>query len=249
MNHTFRLARSKRKRLPEGWDLIEPTLMEFDERMREAVNETHEGKRRNEATWGITRIHWERNRFIYELYYKKKAISRELYDYLVKAKLADQNLIAKWRKPGYEFLCSLQAISVRDTNFGTVQQCRVPLKLRNPNQWGPSVKTGCISCASCDKGAPIWWFHTGWREHFEEERRKHLNKGKKRQAGQDDEEEDIRGESAIEERIKRLKQLQEKEKEKPSDPLLQHDEEGEQGGTQQEAGDAGTSSQGELKGK
>ncbi len=72
------------------------------------MNETSEGKRKNESTWGITRIHWERNRFIYELYYKKKAISKELYDYLVKAKIVDQNLVAKWRKPGYEYLCSLQ---------------------------------------------------------------------------------------------------------------------------------------------
>lgn len=218
MNHTFKLARSKRKRLPEGWDLVEPTLMEFEERMREAVNETHEGKRKNESTWAITRIHWERNRFIYELYYKKKAISKELYDYLVKAKICDQNLVAKWRKPGYEFLCSLQAISTKDTNFGTVATCRVPLKNRSPQQWGPSVRTGCISCASCDKGAPIWWFHTGWREHFEKERAKHLNKGKRTKMTAD---EDVRGESAIEERIKRLKQMETKPK--PEDPLLKED--------------------------
>lgn len=167
------------------------------------MNETHEGKRKNESTWDITRIHWERNRFIYELFYKKKAIGRPLYDFLVQAKIADQNLIAKWRKPGYEYLCSLQAISSRDTNFGTVGSCRVPLKLRSPQQWGPNVKTGCISCASCDKGAPIWWFHTGWREYFEGEREKHLNKGKNKSKG--DAEESIREESAVEDRIKRLK--------------------------------------------
>eukprot|EP00216_Chloropicon_sp_CCMP2111_P006086 CAMPEP_0198236162 /NCGR_PEP_ID=MMETSP1446-20131203/2067_1 /TAXON_ID=1461542 ORGANISM="Unidentified sp, Strain CCMP2111" /NCGR_SAMPLE_ID=MMETSP1446 /ASSEMBLY_ACC=CAM_ASM_001112 /LENGTH=240 /DNA_ID=CAMNT_0043917763 /DNA_START=97 /DNA_END=819 /DNA_ORIENTATION=- len=202
MNHTYRLQRSKRKRLPEGWELIEPTLNEFEERMREAVNETHEGKRKNESTWEITRIHWERNRFIYEVYYKKKAISRELYDYLVQAKVADQNLIAKWRKPGYETLCSLQAIAVRDTNYGTVGSCRVPLKHRSPQQWGPNVKTGCISCASCDKGAPIWWFHTGWREHFEGERARHVAKksGGKASAAEQD-----REDALVEERIKRLK--------------------------------------------
>ena len=239
MNHTFKLSKSQRKRIPEGWDLVEPTLMEFEERMRDAVNESHEGKRKTEATWGITRIHWEKNRFIYELYYKKKAISKQLFDYLVKAKLADQNLIAKWRKPGYEYLCSLQAFNSKYTNFGTVASCRVPLKLRNPQQWGPAVRTGCVSCASCDKGAPIWWFHTGWREHFEEERRKHLekqNKGKKR-AGE--EAEDIRGDSAVEERLKRLKQMQ-----KPEDPLLKEakEEEGGKGGVPKDDGMAAGSS-------
>ena len=70
------------------------------------------------------------------------------------------------------------------------------------------------------QGAPIWWFHTGWREHFEEQRRKHLNKGKR---PKEEEEEDIRGDSAIEDRIKRLKQMQQQEK--PQDPLLEHEEE------------------------
>ena len=45
MNHVFRLARSKRKRLPEGWDLIEPTLMEFEERMREVSHLRTEERR------------------------------------------------------------------------------------------------------------------------------------------------------------------------------------------------------------
>ena len=46
--------------------------------MKEAVNEEHEGKRKNELTWKIHRIHWEKNRFIYDLKYVRKAISQEL---------------------------------------------------------------------------------------------------------------------------------------------------------------------------
>lgn len=37
-------------------------------------------------------------------------MSRELYDWLVREKIADGALISKWRKPGYEILCSLLAI-------------------------------------------------------------------------------------------------------------------------------------------
>jgi bud site selection protein 31 len=40
--------------------------------MKEAVNEDHEGKRKNELTWKINRIHWEKNRFIYDLMYVRK---------------------------------------------------------------------------------------------------------------------------------------------------------------------------------
>ena len=204
-----KLPRAKRRQAPAGFEgRVEAELAGFDERMREAVAASHEGKRRNEGTWEVTRIHWERNRFVFEEFYRRKAISRELFDWLCQCKLADRNLIAKWRKPGYEQLCSLQAIQTRDTNFGTVSQCRVPLKKRNPQQWGPSVRTGCVSCVSGDKGAPIWWFHSGWREHFEGERERYLAKkaGKgpgKRGAGEDEDEED----PEVAERIKRLKAL------------------------------------------
>lgn len=148
------------KKAPEGWDDVEPQLQEFHQQMQDAVNEPHEGKRRNEATWGITKIHYERSRYIYELYYKKKAISRELYDWLLREKFADAALIAKWKKSGYEFLCSLSAIDKRNSNFGTTAICRVPLHLRKPGATGPSVATGCISCASQESGrlgGPIWW--------------------------------------------------------------------------------------------
>lgn len=83
---------------PEGYDLIEPTLEELDQKMREAQTESHEGKRRNEALWPIFRIHHQRSRYIYELFYKRNAISKELYQYCLNEGIADANLIAKWKK-------------------------------------------------------------------------------------------------------------------------------------------------------
>jgi len=128
--------------------------------MKEAVNEEHEGKRKNELTWKITRIHWEKNRFMYDLMYKRKVMSRELYDWLVREKIADGALISKWRKPGYEILCSLLSIQKNNHNFGTTSHCRVPLRSRTGHQRvSPNVQTGCISCCSGDGkfGGPIWW--------------------------------------------------------------------------------------------
>eukprot|EP00954_Amorphochlora_amoebiformis_P007894 610155-Amorphochlora_amoeboformis.AAC.2 len=85
-------------------------------------------------------------------------ISRDLYDFLVRNKVADGALIAKWKKPGYEYLCSMLAIDKSASNFGTTSICRVPLSKRSQEQQVlPAVNTGCVSCASCDKGAPIWW--------------------------------------------------------------------------------------------
>ncbi|CAE8595024.1 unnamed protein product, partial [Polarella glacialis] len=142
------------------WDDVAPQLEEFANQMREAVNEPHEGKRRNESTWKITKIHWERSRYVYELFYKKKAISRELYDHLLMEKHGDASLIAKWKKPGFEYLCSLMAIDKRNSHFSTTAICRVPLHLRKSGAAQPSVTTGCISCSSQESGrlgGPIWW--------------------------------------------------------------------------------------------
>ena len=60
--------------------------------MRDAENESHEGKRKAESLWPIMRISHARSRYIYELYYKREAVSRELYDWLLKEGYAD----AKW---------------------------------------------------------------------------------------------------------------------------------------------------------
>jgi bud site selection protein 31 len=101
--------------------------------MRDAENESHEGKRKAESLWPIMRISHTRSRYIYELYYKREAISKELYDWLLKEGYADAkcvlellfrfgrithqvssgSLIAKWKKAGYEKLCCVRCIQTR----------------------------------------------------------------------------------------------------------------------------------------
>jgi bud site selection protein 31 len=61
-------------------------------------NETHEGKSRGESAWKIFRIHHQQSRYVFDLFYRRHAISRELYEYLLKEGYADKNLIAKWKK-------------------------------------------------------------------------------------------------------------------------------------------------------
>lgn len=103
-----KVRRNRSKPPPEGWELLEPTLEELEARMRDAETESHEGKRRTESLWPIFKIHHQRSRYIYDLFYKRKAISRELYDYCIKQRIADSALIAKWKKQGlgqHLYLC------------------------------------------------------------------------------------------------------------------------------------------------
>ena len=64
-------------------------LDDYARKMRDAENESHEGKRKTESLWPIMRISHTRSRYIYELYYKRDAISKELYDWLLKEGYAD----------------------------------------------------------------------------------------------------------------------------------------------------------------
>ncbi|ORX87304.1 G10 protein [Anaeromyces robustus] len=141
-----KIRRSRTKRPPAGWELIEPTLKELEKKMRDAENESHEGKRKTESLWPIFRIHNQRSRYIYDMFYKRKAISRELYEYCLKENYADKNLIAKWKKPGFENLCCLRCIQKRDTNFGTTCICRVPKDKLEEDKIIECLHCGCRGC-------------------------------------------------------------------------------------------------------
>eukprot|EP00181_Compsopogon_caeruleus_P003165 CAMPEP_0184683830 /NCGR_PEP_ID=MMETSP0312-20130426/12739_1 /TAXON_ID=31354 /ORGANISM="Compsopogon coeruleus, Strain SAG 36.94" /LENGTH=245 /DNA_ID=CAMNT_0027136467 /DNA_START=106 /DNA_END=843 /DNA_ORIENTATION=- len=145
----------KRRKPPAGWDLVEVVLEEFESRMREAMNEPMEDKVKSELNWTIHRLHYEKNRRIFDMRYREGTISPQMLEYLRDTKIVDGPLIAKWRRPGYETLCSLAVISRSNTNFRTVGICRVPLDQRH-GKITPNVQTGCVSCATGD-GGPIWW--------------------------------------------------------------------------------------------
>jgi bud site selection protein 31 len=68
-------------------------LEDYAKKMRDAENESHEGKRKTESLWPILRISHSRSRYIYELYYKRDAISKQLYDWLVKESYADAKCV------------------------------------------------------------------------------------------------------------------------------------------------------------
>ncbi len=82
------------------------------------------------------------------MYYTYNRISKEVYDHCVNNKLVDAALIAKWKKPGYERLCSTYVINPRNYKFGTVSICRVPKQFLAPGTEIEDPITGCRGCAS-----------------------------------------------------------------------------------------------------
>uniref|UniRef100_K3WSP8 G10 protein n=1 Tax=Globisporangium ultimum (strain ATCC 200006 / CBS 805.95 / DAOM BR144) TaxID=431595 RepID=K3WSP8_GLOUD len=139
---------TKKGRAPAGYEYIQPVMDALERELREKMNEPHEGKRKCEALWPVHQINWQRSRYVYDMFYKYKRISREVYDYCVRMKLVDANLIAKWKKPGYERLCSTFAINTKNYNYGTVSICRVPKHQLSDDQVIQEKHSGCRGCAS-----------------------------------------------------------------------------------------------------
>lgn len=108
------------------WVYTEVDLERWNGLVVAAENETHEGKRKCEALWPIFKISHQKSRYIYDLFYRRKAISRELFDFCLEQGHADKNLIAKWKKV-FCFVsfcfCCLAAALVMARTVGFVLKC------------------------------------------------------------------------------------------------------------------------------
>lgn len=143
---------AKKKQPPEGYDYIRPTMTALENELRTVVADDASTKRKNEATWPVHQINWQRSRYIYDMYYTYKKISKELFEWCISQKIADGPLMKQWRKQGYERLCSMLAINPKNFNYGTVSICRVPRSQLREGQIVESVLTGCRGCASGKDG-------------------------------------------------------------------------------------------------
>ncbi len=141
---------SKRKAPPDGFSDIEEDLLIFGNKMKDAQNTPTDNIPKHQAQWPIFQIAHQRSRYVYELYYEKEAISRQLYEWLLKNGYADAMLIAKWKKQGYEKLCCLRCIQTKETNFNSTCVCRVPRAQLKEDQEVQCVSCGCRGCASTD---------------------------------------------------------------------------------------------------
>ncbi|RSH89465.1 hypothetical protein EHS25_002014 [Saitozyma podzolica] len=123
-----RIRTSRTKPPPEGFEDIQDVLEDYEKKMRDAESESHEGKRKVESVWPIMRLSHARSRYIYDLYYKRELISRELYDWLIKQKYADADEVEEER---------LREALVPKASLkkGTVVEC---------------PHCGCRGCASTD---------------------------------------------------------------------------------------------------
>jgi len=134
---------------PIGYEVVEPVLDALANEIRDRVKESNVGKRNTESIWPVHQISWQRSRYVYDMFYTYNRISRKVYDHCIKNKIIDASLIAKWKKPGYERLCSTYVINPANYKFGTTSICRVPLKDRSEMQiTAQDPTTGCLGCAS-----------------------------------------------------------------------------------------------------
>ena len=139
---------ARRGKEPAGFEYLQPTLEVLENELRDRINEPHEGKRKVESIWPVHQLNWQRSRYVYDMHYKYGKVDKKVLDYCVRNKIVDGSLIAKWKKAGYERLCSTYVINTRNYNFGTVSICRVPPQSLGDDQVVECPTTGCRGCAS-----------------------------------------------------------------------------------------------------
>ena len=140
-------------RPPAELQYLIPTLTALSTELRVAVAAPHAGLRKTESQWPIFQLNWQRTRYVYDMYCIYHKIGKEVYDYCVRSNIVDSSLIAKWKKPGYELLCSTYVITPSNYKFGGVSICRVPFNKRKKDETGnieeiTDATTGCRGCAS-----------------------------------------------------------------------------------------------------
>jgi bud site selection protein 31 len=155
----------------DTWTTLTNELDYFEEARRDAIEHDHG----TTSLWPLHQVHYDQNRAIYRKRFIEHKLSRATYSYFVRYRIADGDLIAKWRRRGYRALCSLWAIS-RCTAARGHAICRVPLRKRRSIgdvEAGksaflqPSRVTGCVTCTDDDCVEPRTqkvldpiWFNT-----------------------------------------------------------------------------------------
>ncbi|KAK1743769.1 BUD31 (G10) family protein [Skeletonema marinoi] len=148
----------KAKKPPKGFNYLVPVLSALENELRDKVRESNAGKRNTESMWPVHQINWQRSRYVYDMYYTHGKITKKVYDYCIKNKLVDAALIAKWKKPGYERLCSTYVINPNNYKFGTTSICRVPLKDRSPEaKTAQDPTTGCRDVLGSGAASEYFW--------------------------------------------------------------------------------------------
>ncbi|MCH0629713.1 hypothetical protein JNB11_07035 [Kocuria palustris] len=139
---------------PAGYDKIKPTLDSLLAKLKDAQTSTLATTTTTKLTWPIIKLNHQISRFVYDMFYQRKAISKDLYDWLLLQPYTNAELIAKWKKQGYEKLCCINCIQTSSTNHGNACVCRVTRKTLEKNGEADRevecITCGCTGCASTD---------------------------------------------------------------------------------------------------
>lgn len=141
---------SRKAATPSDFDKVKPTIAKFQAKLKDAERASLKTETKQSALWPIFKLNHQISRYVYLMYYERKMISKELYDYLLRQKYVNADLIAKWKKQGYEHLCCINCIMTNEKNHGSTCICRVPKSQLSNAQKSEEgcINCGCRGCAS-----------------------------------------------------------------------------------------------------
>lgn len=143
------MPKTPKNKPPADYAKIEPTIAKLQAKLKDAQRKSITSESKHASLWPILKLNHQIARYVFSMY-QKKAISKELYEYLLRQKYVDANLIAKWKKQGYENLCCVRCIIANEHNHQTTCLCRVPKGERKVDIGEGCVACGCLGCSSKD---------------------------------------------------------------------------------------------------
>ena len=96
MENIMKMPKVKKSRMPpQGYELVKRLILELENKVGEAVTDSKKGKANMESLWPIFNdyINYQRTRLIFDMYFRQRTISEEVYNYCIEKNLVDEKLL------------------------------------------------------------------------------------------------------------------------------------------------------------
>mmetsp|Transcript_45131 Transcript_45131/g.113115 ORF Transcript_45131/g.113115 Transcript_45131/m.113115 type:complete len:238 (+) Transcript_45131:2590-3303(+) len=116
-------------------------------------------KKKKEHFWELKRLHWKKNRLIFNNFYQNISLSKIFINNLFESIKIDLTLFNFWKKSSFRNLCSKEVITIHLNEIKKKSICRISFQKRDfCALFLIQAQSGCICCTSDEfLKSPIWW--------------------------------------------------------------------------------------------
>jgi bud site selection protein 31 len=164
-----RVRRNPSLNPPAEWAEVRDLIVDFTAKLKEAEDVVVDDNWTREQWVAINRANWIRCRCVYIRRYISRTMKEDLFEWILKEGFAERDLIALWRKTGYERVCCVRCASDKSDAEGCAcRRTRTANELRD----APAPKCRecwCPGCRSRDSdGKQVPYYISPWGDNVQE---------------------------------------------------------------------------------